>query len=333
MKLLIINYKICIPLLKLIAFLDVIDSGYQLTYLSLQYQIETITMNLKFLKYLTAIKQFGHFGKAAESCFVSQPTLSAGIKKLEQELDVLLIERDNRSVRLTDVGEQVAKMSAEIVLQVDNIRDFAKYQTDPLAGECKLGVIPTIAPYYLPKIVPQLKKSLPNIDWHFSEFQTWRMLEAIESGELDVGILATHESEQKFEQVDLFHETFKLVMPKGHQLKLKKQLKATDLESARVLLLTEGHCFRDQALEVCSLRGVNADLDIQATSLETLRQMIVAGTGITLLPEMSVKEKHQRVGLEVRDLPKPQPKRTISLIWRKNFYRKPLMVQVKKILS
>jgi len=290
-------------------------------------------MNLKFLKYLTAIKQFSHFGKAAEACFVSQPTLSAGIKKLEDELDILLIERDNRSVRLTDAGEQIAKMSADIVLQVGNIRDFAKYQSDPLEGECKLGIIPTIAPYYLPKVVPQLKKSLPNINWHFSEYQTWRMLEAIENGDLDIGILATQESEQKFQQVDLFSETFKLVMPKGHVLKAKKQLKANDLESARMLLLTEGHCFRDQALDVCSNRGVNADLDIQATSLETLRQMIVAGTGITLLPEMSVKEKHQRVGLEVRDLPKPQPKRTISLIWRKNFYRKPLLDKVSSLLK
>lgn len=290
-------------------------------------------MNLKFLKYLTAIKQHAHFGKAAKACFVSQPTLSSGIKKLEEELDVLLIERDNRSVRLTDVGEQIAKMSSDIVLQVDNIRDFAKYQRDPLAGECKLGVIPTIAPYFLPKIVPILKNKLPNIHWNFTEYQTWRMLEAIESGELDLGILATNESEQKFEQVELFEETFKLVMPKGHELKLKKQLKAKDLEAARMLLLTEGHCFRDQALDVCTSRGVNADIDIQATSLETLRQMIVAGTGITLLPAMSVKEKHQRVGLEVRDLPKPQPKRSISLIWRKNFYRRPLMEEVVRILS
>ncbi len=285
-------------------------------------------MNLKFLKYLTAIKQYGHFGKAAEASFVSQPTLSAGIKKLEQELDVMLIERDNRSVRLTDVGEQIAKMSAEIVLQVDNIRDFAKYQADPLAGECRLGVIPTIAPYYLHKIVPLLKKALPKIDWHFVEYQTSALLEAIDTGELDIGIVATSESEQRFEQVTLFSEDFKLVMPKGHALKTKKSLRANDLEAARMLLLTEGHCFRDQALEVCSLRGVNADLDIQATSLETLRQMIVADTGVTLMPAMAIKERHQRSGLDVRELPKPVPKRDISLICRRNYYRKELMEQV-----
>lgn len=290
-------------------------------------------MNLKFLKYLTAIKQHGHFGKAATACFVSQPTLSAGIKKLEDELDVLLIERDNRSVRLTDIGEQVAKMAADIVLQVDNIQDFVRYKADPLSGSCRLGIIPTIAPYYLPKIVPVLKKSLPNIDWHFSEYQTWRMLEALESGDLDVGILATDESGQKFEQTKLFDEEFKLVMPKGHELKNKRQLKAYDLESARMLLLTDGHCFRDQALAVCSSRGVNADVDMEATSLETLRQMIVAGSGVTLMPEMAVRDRHQRVGLDIRDLPKPTPKRSVSLIWRKNFYRKPLMQEVAKVLK
>jgi len=289
-------------------------------------------MNLKFLKYLSAVERFQHFGQAAEACFVSQPTLSAGIKKLEDELGVLLIERDNRSVRLTDVGERIAKMANDIVLQVDNIHEFAKHQTDPLAGECRIGVIPTIAPYYLPKIVPLLKKSLPKIQWHFSEYQTSHLLDELERGDLDFGIIATNESEQKFQQQQLFDEDFRLVMPKGHELKSKKQLKATDLEMARMLLLTEGHCFRDQALEVCAQRGVNARTDMQATSLETLRQMIVAGSGVTLMPEMAVKDRHQQAGLDIRELPKPAPKRSIYLVWRKNFYRKDLIDEVLELL-
>lgn len=303
-----------------------IDKYYQST-------LMVNAMNLRFLNYFLAVKETGHFGLAAEKCFVSQPTLSSGIQKLEQELDLLLIDRDNRSVGLTPAGEEIAQMAKSIVTQIETMKDYARYKSDPFAGTLRLGAIPTIAPYLLPLVMKSLKSGLPKIEWQLFEYQTEGLLKHLVDGDIDVAILATEESNKHFVQIPLLDEIFQLVMPKGHSLKTKKSLKSSDVENAHMLLLAEGHCLRDQALDVCSSRNIHADNDFKATSLETLRQMVVAGAGVTLMPALSVKEKHQRTGLDIRELPKPQPKRTIYLTWRRNFYRLPLLGKVAEILQ
>lgn len=290
-------------------------------------------MNLRFLTYFLAVKETAHFGLAAEQCFVSQPTLSSGIQKLEQELDLHLIDRTNRSVVLTDVGEEIAVLAQSIVNQIKHMQEFAHYKSDPFSGILKMAAIPTVAPYFLPLIMSSLKSGLPKIEWRLFEYQTEDALQHLLSGDIDVAVIATEESQKDFVQVPLFNEDFQLVMPKGHPLKLKKSLKSSDVENAKMLLLAEGHCLRDQALDVCSSRNIHAENDFKATSLETLRQMVVAGAGVTLMPSLAVKEKHQRTGLDIRELPNPKPKRTIYLTWRRNFYRLPLLGKVTEILQ
>ncbi|MBT8142514.1 MAG: LysR family transcriptional regulator [Gammaproteobacteria bacterium] len=290
-------------------------------------------MKLRELEYLLAVAETGHFGQAAEKCFVSQPTLSAGIKKLEQELEIVLFERDNRSVTLTPAGVDVRSMAKSIMHKVDEINDYANYHKDPFAGQFKMAAIPTIAPYFFPLVMENLKQELPKLEWRLYEYQTENLLQALRDGDTDIGLLATRESHKHFVQVPLFSEDFVLVMAKGHALKGKRNLRSADLEHAKMLLLSEGHCLRDQALDVCTSKGIAASDDYKATSLETLRQMVVAGAGVTLLPQLALREAHQRTGLDLRIMPKPKPRRTVYLTWRRNFYRLPLIGKITECLQ
>jgi len=279
-------------------------------------------MNLKDLKYLVALADTGHFGRAAERTFVSQPTLSAQLKKLEEYLGVKLVERQPKNVQLTDVGKQVVARARRMLNEGDEIIALARNGTDPFAGKLKIALIPTIGPYLLPRVMRKLRKALPKLGLMLYEYQTEALLKRLRDGEIDLGIMALPTSEGGVEARELYREAFTVALPNGHPLAMKSAIKVADLKGQTLLLLEDGHCLRDQALEVCSRVDVREAEDFRATSLETLRQMVVAGLGVTLLPEMAVESPFgSQRGLAVRQFVKPAPTRTVGAVWRKSSTR------------
>jgi LysR family hydrogen peroxide-inducible transcriptional activator len=276
-------------------------------------------LNLKDLKYLVTIADTGHFGKAAERCFVSQPTLSAQLKKLEQTLGVQLVERQPNNVKLTEIGREVAERSRRMLAQSEEIIAIARANADPLAARLKVALIPTIGPYLLPRITQKIRKALPKLKLMLYEHQTESLLERLQAGDIDLGILALPVPDEHLCTRVLYEETFVLAVPDGHALANKSRVKVADLDQQTVLLLEDGHCLRDQALEVCQRVDIREAENFRATSLETLRQMVVAGLGVTLLPSLAVEPPFgaQR-GMSIIPFASPQPKRTVGAIWRKS---------------
>jgi len=290
-------------------------------------------MNLKDLKYLVALADTGHFGKAAARTFVSQPTLSAQLKKLEEYLGVKLIERQPKNVQLTDVGKQVVVRARRMLDEGDSIVALARSNTDPLAGKLKVGLIPTIGPYLLPRIMMKIRKSLPHLSLMLYEYQTEPLLKRLRDGEIDVGVLALPIAQDGMETQKLYEEAFTVAIPNNDPLSEKSSIKAQDLKGHTLLLLEDGHCLRDQALEICSRVDVHEAEDFRATSLETLRQMVVAGLGITLLPESAVDAPFgSQRGLTIRHFAKPAPTRTVGAVWRKSSTRTAAISELCKIV-
>jgi LysR family hydrogen peroxide-inducible transcriptional activator len=279
-------------------------------------------MNLKDLKYLVALADTGHFGRAAERTFVSQPTLSAQLKKLEEYLGVKLVERQPKNVQLTEVGKQVVVRARRMLSEGDEIIALARNNADPFAGKLKMALIPTIGPYLLPRVMPKLRKALPKLGLMLYEYQTEPLLKRLHEGDIDLGILALPSEHDGLESRELYTEDFTVAIPNGHALAAKSTIKVQDLKGQTLLLLEDGHCLRDQALEVCSRVEVREAEDFRGTSLETLRQMVVAGLGITLLPELAVESPFgSQRGLTIRRFAKPAPSRTVGAVWRKSTTR------------
>jgi LysR family transcriptional regulator, hydrogen peroxide-inducible genes activator len=279
-------------------------------------------MNLKDLKYLVALADTGHFGKAAERTFVSQPTLSAQLKKLEEYLGVKLVERQPKNVQLTEVGKQIVVRARRMLDESDEIVALARSNTDPFAGKLKVALIPTIGPYLLPRVMQKIRKGLPHLGLMLYEYQTEALLKRLRDGEVDLGIMALPALADGVETRELYEENFTVALPNNHPLASKATIKVQDLKSHTLLLLEDGHCLRDQALEVCSRVDVKEAEDFRATSLETLRQMVVAGLGITLLPEMAVESPFgSQRGLTIKQFAKPAPSRAVGAVWRKTTTR------------
>jgi LysR family hydrogen peroxide-inducible transcriptional activator len=262
-------------------------------------------MNLKDLKYLVALADTGHFGRAAERTFVSQPTLSAQLKKLEDYLGVKLVERQPKNVQLTEVGKQIVIRARRMLNEGDEIVALARDNTNPLCGKLKIALIPTIGPYLLPRVMQKIRKAMPDLKLMLYEHQTENLLKRLRDGELDLGVIALPVDGEGLESRELY-----------------KSIKVPDLKDQTLLLLEDGHCLRDQALEVCSRVDIREPEDFRATSLETLRQMVVAGLGITLMPEFAVDPPFgSQRGLTVRPFGKPAPLRTVGAVWRKTSTR------------
>jgi LysR family hydrogen peroxide-inducible transcriptional activator len=291
-------------------------------------------MNLRDLRYLVALADTKHFGRAAEKSHVSQPTLSAQIRKLEDYLGVQLVERQPRKVALTDVGERVVERARRILRDSDEMVDLAKLSRDPMAGKLRVAMIPTLGPYLLPAVAPKIRKALPKLQLLLYEYQTEVLLQRLRDGELDLGILALGHETDDFEKRVLFDEPFTVALPATHALARKASLKIEDLSGETLLLLEDGHCLRDQALDVCGRIDVREAQDFRATSLETLRQMVAAGLGITLLPELSTQGPFaQTRNLAVRPFAKPVPRRTIGAVWRKSSTRIPAVAAVCDVIA
>jgi LysR family hydrogen peroxide-inducible transcriptional activator len=291
-------------------------------------------MNLRDLQYLVTLAETGHFGEAAERCHVSQPTLSAQIKKLEEYLGVQLFERQPRKVTPTDVGRRIVERARRVTQEADDIRALARASRDPLTGKLKVGLIPTIAPYLLPRIAARLRKKLPELQLMLYEYQTGPLLERLRSGELDLAILALPADTDGLETRSLFAESFLVAMPRNHRLTARKRLKPADLAGETLLLLEDGHCLRDQALEVCGNVPVGEDQDFRATSLETLRQMVAAGLGVTLIPRLAAEGPiAASKGLEFRPFAPPSPERMVGAAWRKSSTREGAIEAVCEAIS
>jgi LysR family hydrogen peroxide-inducible transcriptional activator len=288
-------------------------------------------LKLKDLRYLVAVADTRHFGRAAERTFVSQPTLSAQLKKLEEYLGVQLIERAPKRVSLTAAGAEIVERARRIVEASEEIVELAKGHSDPLAGRIKLALLPTIGPYLLPHVAAKLRKQLPRLELMLYEYQTDVMLEKLHSGEIDVGILALPVPLDGFESCELYKEPFMVAMPAAHRLAARASIKVSDLHDETLLLLEDGHCLRDQALEICSGSGMHERQDFRATSLETLRQMVAAGVGITLLPELAGRGAYGAArGVTIKPFAKPVPTRTIGAIWRKSSARRAVILALAK---
>jgi len=280
-------------------------------------------IKLKDLRYLVAVADSRHFGRAAERCFVCQPTLSAQLKKLEQYLGVQLIERQPNNVTLTAAGEQIVARARRILEASEEVVTLARAHRDPLAGGLRLALLPTIGPYLLPRVSQAIRKSLPRLELGLYEYQTAPMLAKLQSGEIDVGILALPVDLDGLQARELYSEPFTVAMPATHKLAKRDTVRVQDLKGETLLLLEDGHCLRDQALEVCSRIGAQEKQDFRATSLETLRQMVATGAGITLLPELASRGAYGNArGVAVRPFVKPQPLRHVGAVWRKTSARR-----------
>ena len=288
-------------------------------------------MTLQELRYLVALADCGHFGQAAEACFVSQSTLSTGLKKLEDYLGVIVFDRSLKRVTPTPIGREIVESARRIVEEAARIRELASYAKDPMDRTVHLGVIPTLGPYYLPHVLTQVRISHPKLRLLLREEMTPHMLAHLAEGKLDAGLLALPVNDPNLEVVPLFVEPFLAAVPTDHPLAAAAEVKIDDLAQAGLLLLEEGHCLRDQALEACHLQGMKSE-EIRATSLETLRQMVAMGLGVTLIPALaSVSPSGQQVVL--KPVAKPGASRTVGLVWRR---RSPLaytMAQLAETLA
>jgi LysR family hydrogen peroxide-inducible transcriptional activator len=284
-----------------------------------------INITLRQLRYFDALARHGHFGRAAEACAISQPALSMQIKEMEEALGGVLLERNARQVALTKFGEELAERARDILRSVDELGDFARASRDLLAGRLRVGMIPTIAPYLLPKVIANLKRMHPELDIHVREALTAKLLEELAEGRLDTAIVALPVSEPSLTEVALFAENFLLVRP-GEDA--GRPVPGIDkLREMRLLLLEEGHCFRDQALSFCKMRSPPRET-LDASSLSTLVQMVSAGIGVTLIPEMAVAVETRSAPVCVARLKNPQPSRTVGMVWRKT---SPLARQLMQI--
>ena len=274
-------------------------------------------MNLRALQYFVKLADLRHFSKAADACFVSQPTLSTQIKKLEEELGVQLVERSPKNIMLTPVGEEIADRARLVLSDIDQIRALARRSGNPAEGSVRLGLFPTLAPYLLPHVVPQIREAYPNLRLQLSEEKTETILTMLRQGELDAGLLALPIHDEGLEMEILFEEPFVVAAPAEHPLAKKPQISMKDLDGTELLLLEEGHCLREHALEVCALAGAHERVDFHATSMETLRQMVAASVGVTLMPLLSVKPPiAETQNVVIRPFDDPAPSRTVALVWR-----------------
>lgn len=290
-------------------------------------------MTLQELRYLVALADEGHFSRAAQSCHVGQPTLSIQLKKLEDYLSVTLFERGKRRLMPTPVGEEIIAQ-ARIALEVmEKIRELAREGRDPMDGTLRLGVIPTVGPYFVPPLLPKLRKTFPNFKLFLKEDITAHLLEQLRTGRLDALLLALPVHGDGFDALELYREPFVVALPAGHPLTNKEQLRDIDLAGQCVLLLEEGHCLREQALAICGWARSEESDQFGATSLETLRHMVAAGVGCTLLPALAnASGVHHSGSMQIRSFVEPVPTRTIGLIWRHGYPREETVRQLARFM-
>jgi LysR family hydrogen peroxide-inducible transcriptional activator len=294
-------------------------------------------MTLTELKYIVAVAREKHFGRAAEACFVAQPTLSVAIKKLEDELGVAIFERGGSEVSVTPLGAQIVAQAERVLEQTAAIKEIAKQNKDPLAGPLRLGIIYTIGPYLLPPLVKGMIERVPQMPLVLQENFTVKLIELLRQGELDAAIMALPFSDQGLMVQPLYDEPFVVAVPRHHPWASRTSIEAEELKSETMLLLGSGHCFRDQVLEVCpemsrySTNGEGIARTFEGSSLETIRHMVASGIGVTVLPRASVPDMDKQDSM-LRYIPftQPVPSRRVVIAWRKTFTRRPAIEAVRQ---
>jgi len=280
-------------------------------------------ITLRQLEYLTALAELRSFHRAAAACHVSQPALSTQIRQLEDQLGVKLLERNQRMVMVTPAGEEIVRRAHIVLNGANDLVEAAQSLSLPMSGTVRLGVIPTIAPYFLPKVLPQVRDQYPDLRLLLYEEKTDVLVRLLHEGKLDLALLALGVDLGNLETMALFNDPFVLAVPEGHNLSSKKTVKEVDLFNEEILLLEDGHCLRDQVWPVCENGGAHELGDFRASSLSTLTQMVSSNIGITLLPEMSIDvEIGRSEHIELRRFRRPVPFRSIGLVWRKSAPRK-----------
>ena len=285
-------------------------------------------MTLTELRYIVAVARERHFGRAAEACFVSQPTLSVAVKKLEEELGVMLFERGPGEVTITPPGQKIVEQAQRVLEEASRVKDLAAAGRDPLAGPLRLGAIYTIGPYLLPKLIPILRRNAPAMQLHIQENFTHRLSDALKSGEVDAILIALPFVEPGIETRALYDEPFFVAIPKGHAWEGRKRITSEELTRESLLLLGEGHCFRDQVLEFCHTAHTRA---IEGGSLETIRQMVASGVGVTVLPSTSINPDAADPLIRILPL-RPAPSRRVGLAWRRSFPRPEAIEALRKAI-
>ena len=286
-------------------------------------------MNIRDLKYIVAVAEYKNFSKASKMCFVSQPTLSMQIKKLEEYLDLKIFERNNKKVLLTANGEKIVEKAKVILLEVDSIKKFAKSVKSPYAGELVIGVIPTISPYLLPRIIEQVSNQYPDLKIFLKEGTTTNLLKDIKDGKIDVMIQALPMDLGDLKTEVVYKEEFFVAVPKNHEWAGRKIIEKSELNNQHILLLEKEHCLRGHILQqLCNLSNNNDKVDFKATSLETLRYMVMSGLGITVIPKLAINEGDKNI--VYIPFVEPKPYRYIALAWRKNFAREVLVKDLAK---
>lgn len=284
-------------------------------------------MTLTDLRYIVALARERHFGRAAEKCHVSQPTLSVAVKKLEDQLGVTLFERSAADVKLTEIGAQIVAQAERVLMEAQQVREIAEAGKDPLAGPLRLGVIYTIAPYLLPRLIPLMRERAPRVPLIIQENYTARLADALKRGELDVIVIALPFVESGIVAQAVYDEPFRVVMPLDHPWAALTEINAGNLAEEPLLLLGAGNCFRDQVLEACPRcaspgGGHSLQKTLEGSSLETIRHMVATGVGVTVLPSAAADGLNPTQGMvEVRPFADPQPHRTVALAWRVTYPR------------
>ncbi|MCM2293099.1 LysR substrate-binding domain-containing protein [Allorhizobium sp. BGMRC 0089] len=275
-----------------------------------------INLTLRQLRYFEALARLNHFGRAAEDCSISQPALSVQIKELEEALGVELLERGMRQVRLSPFGEEFARRARDILRSVDDLADLARASRQTLVGRLRIGIIPTIAPYVLPMMIASLNRTHAGLELHLRESVTSKLLHELMDGRLETAIVALPVSEPSLVEMPLMEENFLLVRPQEDRVKPVPH--PDKLKEMRLLLLEEGHCFREQALSFCNMEAVRPRELLDGSSLSTLVQMVAAGIGLTLIPEIAVSVETRLADVSIARFEEPQPSRTIGMVWRRN---------------
>jgi len=295
-------------------------------------------MTLTELRYIVAVSQKNHFGKAAQACFVSQPTLSIAIKKLEEELGVRLFERSSKNeIRITEIGQQVINQAYIVLQEAQMLSEIAQQGKDPLSGPFRLGVIYTIGPYLLPSLIPVLTKNVPNLKLIIEENFTANLFQSLKQGALDAIIISYPFEEPGIETAPLYEEPFIVALPRNHEWEDRDAIPPEDLASQDLMLLGSGHCFRDQVIKACpNCMSGNSELTrtLEGGSLETIRHMVAAGTGITVLPRTSIMHSQKIESMiDIKPFKPPSPSRTVAIAWRKHYPRKEAIVTIRDTIQ
>lgn len=286
-------------------------------------------MTLQQFEYIVALDEYRHYVSAAEHCFVSQPNLTMQVKKLEEEIGVRIFDRDKKPLQPTKIGKEVILRARQILRESKQLKEFVTHEKESLEGEFTVGIIPTLAPYLLPQFLPSFIKDNPRVHLKIRELQTSQIISQLENGLIDIGILVTPLEESSIREIPVFYEPFLLYLPENHRFLEEKLMLADDLDPSEVLVLDEGHCFREQALSICreAKHGSSIGFDYQSGSIEALKSLVQKGVGYTLVPELSVSTEND--GIHVRRFSDPEPVREVSIVVHNSYIKESVIDRLK----